>query len=67
MEHIKRMRKELEELQVKINNLEVFLEHEIHNRKYTDEIQRIKLSCQLEHMLGYAQVLEERIKYDSNK
>ena len=67
MKHIERLRKELEELQDKINNLETFLECEILKPNFTDEIQRIKLSCQLEYMLNYAQILQERIAYDSNK
>lgn len=67
MEHIEKMKKELEELEIKLENLEKFVEKEIEEHKFTDEIQRIKLSCQAEHMHSYAKVLKERIKYDTEK
>lgn len=67
MTHIERMEMELKELNEKIEKGTVFLEKEIKEPKFTDEIQRVKLACQIEHMTAYANVLLERIKYDKNK
>ena len=67
MTHIERMEIELRELNEKIEKGTVFLEREIKEHKFTDEIQRIKLACQIEHMTAYANVLSERIKYDKKK
>ena len=67
MEHIERMRKELQELEAKTEKATEFLEEEIKIHNFTDEIQRIKLASQIEHMLSYASVLKERIAYDTEK
>lgn len=67
MTHIERMELELEELNEKIKKATKFVENEIKNPNFTDEVQRIKLSCQIEYMLNYALILRERIKYDKQK
>lgn len=64
MEHIKRMEVELQELENKIEKLTVFLEKESEKPKYTDDIQRILLENQKEHMKSYARILKQRIYYD---
>lgn len=65
-EHIERMKIELKELEEKLDKASEFLKKEILTPKYTNEIQRIRLSCQVEHMDRYKQILKERIEYDSN-
>lgn len=67
MEHIKRMEVELQELENKIEKLTVFLEKENEKPKYTDDIQRILLENQKEHMKSYARILKHRIHYDTLK
>lgn len=67
MTHIERMEKEFEELNDKIVKGQEFLDKENKEPKFTDEIQRFFLSEQLNHMLGYREVLRDRIKYDKSK
>lgn len=66
-EHIERMELELKELNEKIKKGTEFIEKEIQNPKFTDEAQRIRLAIQMEYMLNYASVLNERIEYDKTK
>ncbi len=66
MTHIERMELELKELNEKIEKATKFLEEEIENPNKTNEIQRIKLACQIEHMISYAYTLKERIDYDKD-
>lgn len=66
-EHIEKMELELKELDEKIQKGREFLEKEIQNPKFTDEVQRIRLAIQMEYMLNYACVLNERIEYDKSK
>lgn len=65
--HIERMEEEAQELEVKIKKLEVFLEKEKEEPKYTDDIQRILLENQKEYMKNYARILKHRIFYDTKK
>lgn len=65
--HIERMELELKELNEKIKKGTEFIEKEIQNPKFTDEAQRIRLAIQMEYMLNYASVLNERIEYDKLK
>lgn len=67
MTHIERMELELKELNEKIEKGTYFLEKEIKEPKFTDEVQRIKLACQIEYMIAYANILSERIEYDKQK
>lgn len=67
MEHIERMKVELQELEEKIEKLEIFLEKEEQEPKFTDEIQRILLVNQKECMKSYARILKHRINYDTLK
>jgi hypothetical protein len=67
MTHIERMELELKELNEKIEKGCKFLEKEIEKPNFTDEIQRIKLACQIEYMSNYASILKERIEYDKAK
>lgn len=61
---IEKMEIELIVLNEKIKKATEFLEKEIETPKTTNEIQRIKLACQIEYMLNYASILKERIEYD---
>lgn len=65
--YIERMEFELQELEEKIEKLTVFLEKENEKPKYTDDIQRILLENQKEHMKSYARILKHRIHYDTLK
>lgn len=65
--HIKRMEQEEKELNEKIEKAFEFLEKEKSKPIFTDEIQRKFLSQQLNHMIGYREVLRFRIEYDRNK
>lgn len=67
MEHIKRMEVELQELENKIEKLTVFLEKQNEKPKYTDDIQRILLENQKEHMKSYARISQHRIHYDTSQ
>ena len=67
MEHIERMKKELEELEEKIKKGAEFLKKEIENPKFTDNNQRELLEMQLCYMSDYADTLKDRIEYDTNK
>lgn len=67
MEHIKRMEKEVEELMQKAEKLHDFLEQELENPNFTDDIQRIYLGIQVSHMVNYVEVLKLRIEYDTEK
>lgn len=67
MEHIKRMELELKELEDKIEKLSIFLEKEKIEPKFTDEIQRVLLENQKDHMKSYARILKHRIFYDTKK
>lgn len=62
--YIEKMEVELIALNEKIKKATEFLEKEIVTPTCTNEIQRIKLACQIEYMLNYASILEERIEYD---
>lgn len=66
-QHIEKMELELKELNEKIEKNLKFLDKEIQNPKFTDEAQRIRLAIQMEYMLNYASVLNERIEYDKTK
>lgn len=66
MNHIERMELEAEELNNKITKATEFLENEIKNPTCTNEVQRIKLACQIEYMLNYFTVLTDRINYDKS-
>lgn len=67
MEHIKRLEVELQELEEKIEKLEVFLAKETKEPKFTDEEQRINLHLQKNYMKNYAEILKCRIHYDTLK
>ena len=67
MEHIKRMEVELQELEEKIEKLEIFLKKETKEPKFTDEEQRINLHLQKSYMRKYAEILSCRIHYDTLK
>lgn len=67
MDYIERMKIELGMLENNIEKATRFVEQEIEKPHFTDEVQRIKLACQIEHMTAYANVLKERIKYDRKK
>ena len=67
MEHIKRMEKEVEDLIQKAEKLHDFLEEELKNPKFTDDIQRIYLGIRVSHMVNYVEVLKSRIEYDTEK
>ncbi|MGL6023100.1 MAG: crAss001_48 related protein [Cetobacterium sp.] len=67
MRHIERMEKELNELQIKIQNGMKFYYKELESPTVTNEIQRASLTVQLTHMQNYARVLYDRIEYDRNK
>ena len=67
MDYLERMKIELGMLETNIEQSTRFLKKEIVIPCFTDEVQRIKLACQIEHMTAYANVLRERIKYDRNK
>lgn len=67
MEHIERMKKELEELEEKIKKGTEFLKKENENPKFTDNFQRASLEMQLCYMSDYADTLKERIEYDTKK
>ncbi|WP_270749678.1 crAss001_48 related protein [Fusobacterium hominis] len=67
MEHIKRMETELAELEERIQKAQYFLKKELSEPKFTDEIQRMELSCQIEYMINYARILKDRITYDTKK
>ena len=66
-QHIEKMELELKELNEKIEKNLKFLDKEIQDPKITDEVQRIRLAIQMEYMLHYASVLNERIEYDKTK
>lgn len=61
---IEKMEIELIVLNEKIKKETKFLEEEIKTPTCTNEIQRIKLACQIKYMINYASILEERIEYD---
>lgn len=64
-DHIMRMITEFNELDIKLYKTKQFLGS---NKSYIlDEIQRTKLAIQIEYMERYAEVLQERINYDSKK
>lgn len=67
MEHIKRMETELAELEERTQKAQYFLKKELSEPKFTDEIQRMELSCQIEYMINYARILKDRITYDTKK
>lgn len=67
MEHIKRMETELAELEERTQKAQDFLKKELSEPKFTDEIQRMELSCQIEYMINYARILKDRITYDTKK
>lgn len=67
MEHIERMKKELEELELKIQKANDFLNKEFENPEFTDEIQRSNLFCQIQYMIDYSICLENRKDYDTEK
>ncbi len=67
MDHIERMKKELEELELKIQKANDFLNKEFENPKFTDEMQRSNLFCQIQYMIDYSICLENRIDYDTEK
>lgn len=67
MEHIKRMKVELQELEDKIEKLRIFLDKETKEHKFTDEEQRTLLELQKGHMESYASILRQRIYYDTLK
>ena len=66
-DHIMRMITELNELDLKLYKGKEFLNSEKRCSKFLDETQLINLAIQIEHMERYAEVLQERIKYDSKK
>ncbi|MGL6098712.1 MAG: crAss001_48 related protein, partial [Fusobacteriaceae bacterium] len=65
--HIERMENELKDLETKIKGLNSFLGKEFENKELTSEMQRVRMSLQLEHMLSYRDILKERIFQDSEK
>lgn len=64
-DHIMRMIAEFKELESKLYKAEQFLNSE--KSHFLDKEQRTKLVIQIEYMERYAEVLQERIKYDSKK
>ena len=60
-----RMIAEFKELESKLYKAEQFLNSE--KSHFLDKEQRTKLVIQIEYMERYAEVLQERIKYDSKK
>ncbi len=58
---------ELNELDLKLYKGKEFLNSEKRCSKFLDETQLINLAIQIEHMERYAEVLQERINYDSEK
>lgn len=61
------MEEEVDELQVKIKKLGLFLEKEEEEPKFTDEYQRQLLAIQRDYMIRYYSVLLERIGIDKKK
>lgn len=66
MEHIERMELELQEIKWKIEKGRAFLNKEMQEAKYTNELQRQLLAIQLTHMENYHNVLLARINNDKN-
>lgn len=64
MEHIERMKIELNELKEKIKKTDLFLMKEIDEPNKLNDSQKIMLGIQISYMIDYARILEERIKYD---
>lgn len=64
-DHIMRMIAELKELEIKLHKAKQFLGSE--KSRLLNNIQRTKLTIQIEYMERYAEVLQERINYDSEK
>lgn len=67
MEYIKRMEEELEQLETRIDKLNVFLNKEIDQSEKTTELERIKMALQLHHMKDYYTVLKDRIGLSKEK
>ena len=67
MDYLERMKIELGMLETNIEQSTRFLKKEIVIPRFTDEVQRIKLACQIEYMSNYASILKERIEYDKAK
>lgn len=65
--HIDRMNDEFDELNDKITKAMEFLGNETKSPKFTDDIQRSFLEQQIEYMVGYREILRDRIEYDSKK
>ena len=64
-DHIMRMITELNELEIKLHKAKQFLGSE--KSRLLNNVQRTKLTIQIEYMERYAEVLQERINYDSEK
>lgn len=64
-DHIMRMITEFKELEIKLHKAKQFLGSE--KSRLLNNIQRTKLTIQIEYMERYAEVLQERINYDSEK
>lgn len=64
---IKKLKLELSDLEAKITRLEQQLSKETQNPTCTDEIQRRFLALQLGYMKCYADVLDNRVCYDTIK
>ena len=64
MEYIKRMEEELIELKSKIEKLLKFLDNQCEFMDKTNEKQRMLLALQSVQMASYADILEDRIKYE---
>lgn len=67
MTHIERMELELRELDEKITKGQEFLTRETLRPKFLNSAQMMLLDKQLYHMIQYKEILEDRIKYDSEK
>lgn len=61
------MEEELQELEVKLDNLCAFLEKETKEPKFTDDYQRQLLAAQKHQMIGYYNILVLRIGNDKKK
>lgn len=60
-----RMIAEFKELEIKLHKAKQFLGSE--KSRILNNVQRTKLTIQIEYMERYAEVLQERINYDSEK